>query len=144
MKKRLAISVIFFHLLLQLALTFLSSLHWFLLLLSFIGYTILLIKEYYRPNNSVLFCNHYLSSIIFTIIHFIFVLAYNKILPWEIGLVILFALLILNYARGLGLSIFRWDLAWWVRFIPSFLLFLAWIHIVYLSVINENMIQPRL
>ncbi len=112
MKKRLVIPVVFFHLVLQLTLTFISSLHWFLLVLSSIGYAILLFKEYYHPINPALFCNHYLSSIIYTVIHFIFVLSYNKILPWEIGLVVLFALLILHYARRLGASIFRWDLNW--------------------------------
>ncbi|CAF3347930.1 unnamed protein product [Rotaria socialis] len=68
--------------------------------------------QYYQSNDFSPLCNHYLSSIIFTIIHFIFVLSYNKILPWEIGLVVLFILLILHYARRLGASIFRWDLTW--------------------------------
>ncbi|CAF1030543.1 unnamed protein product [Rotaria sordida] len=112
LKKRLHITLVLLHLVLQLTLTFISSLHWFLLILSFIGYSILLYKQYYHSNNPSLFCNHYLSTIIFTSIHFIFVLAYNKILPWEIGLVILFLILILHYARRLGASIFRWDLTW--------------------------------
>jgi hypothetical protein len=119
-KKSLSIPFIFFHLVLQLTLTFISSLHWFLLVLSFIVYVTLLFKEYYHSNNPILFCNHYLSSIIFNIIHFIFVLSYNKILPWEIGLLVLFLLLILHYSRRLGASIFKWDLSWWVKFILNF------------------------
>lgn len=109
-KKRLSLPIVFSHLVLQLTLTFISSLHWFLLVLSMIGYVFLLIKEYYLLNNSLLFCNHYLSTIIFTIIHYIFVLTYNKILPWENGLVILFGLLILHYVRRLDVPIFQLDL----------------------------------
>ncbi|CAF1383436.1 unnamed protein product [Adineta steineri] len=112
MKNRLVISSVFLHLLLQLILTTISSIHWFLLLISFIVYTLILYKQYYYSKNPSLFCNHYISSIIFTAIHFIFVLSYNKILPWEIGLVILFLLLILHYSRRLGASIFKWDLVW--------------------------------
>lgn len=113
MKKYPSIRIIFGHLILQLILTFFSSLHWLFLVLSLIGYIFLLFKEYYRSNNSILFVNHYLSAIIFTIIHHFFVLSYAKILPWENGLVILFGLLILNYALRLGgLSIFRRDLSW--------------------------------
>lgn len=111
-KKRVEIVNIISHLFLQLTLTFLSSLQWFLLVPSLIGYIIFIWKEYLHPINPNLFFNHYLATIVFTIIHFIFVLSYNKILPWEIGLVVLFLLLILHYARRLGASPFRLDLSW--------------------------------
>lgn len=111
-KKRLVIPLILSHLFVQLSLTLISSLHWFLLVICLLAYLTLLSKEYFYSKNSVVFSNHYLSSIIFTIIHFIFVLSYNKILPWEIGLVVLFLLLILHYARRLGASIFILDLSW--------------------------------
>lgn len=111
-KKRLAIPLIFSHLILQLSLTLISSLHWVFLVISLLGYVIFLFKEYHYVRNPILFSNHYLSTIIFTIIHFIFVLSYNKILPWEIGLVVLFLLLLLHYARRLGASIFKLDLTW--------------------------------
>ena len=112
MKKRIEIRSILFHLLFQLTLTFLSSLHWFLLIPSLIGYIIVIYKEYFQRTNSAHFSNHYLATIVFTIIHFICVLSYNKILPWEIGLVVLFHLLIVHYARRLGASPFRLDLSW--------------------------------
>lgn len=113
-KKHFVISLILLHLILQLTLTFISSIHWFLLVISLISYAIVLVKEYYQKNRSSLLCNHYISSIIFTIIHFIVILAYNKILPWEIGLVVLFLILILHYSRRLAPSLFRFDLQWFV------------------------------
>ncbi|CAF1229022.1 unnamed protein product [Adineta ricciae] len=68
--------------------------------------------QYKDSRKSSRLCYHYISTIVFTIIHFIFVLAYNKILPWEIGLVVLFLLLILHYAQRLGASLFKSDLTW--------------------------------
>ncbi|UJR25027.1 hypothetical protein I4U23_006388 [Adineta vaga] len=111
-KNRQFISSVLLHLIVQLILTTLSSIHWLLLLLIFSIYSIELYKQYKNSQKSSLFCCYYLSSIMFTIIHFIFILSYNKILPWEIGLVILFLLLIIYYARRLGASLFNWDLSW--------------------------------
>lgn len=111
-RKRLVISSILLHLIFQMTLTFISCLHWFLLVICLIGYAILLFKEYNNKTQPDLLCNHYLASLIFTIIHFIFVLAYNKILPWEIGLAVLFIILILHYSRRLASSIFKFDISW--------------------------------
>ena len=129
-RKRLSIGLVALHLIIQLILSFISSLHWILLVLALITYATVLYKEFVHPTNSSLFCNHYLSSIIFTLIHYIFILTYNKILKWELGLVILFLLLILHYSRRLSVMIFKFDLTWSVDlvFSSSYQLYLINVH----------------
>ena len=111
-RKLLGIPSVLLHLSLQLILTFISSLHWLLLVISLFAYLTVLFKEYYHASQPSLLCNHYLSTLLFTLIHFVFILAYNKLLPWEIGLEVLFLVLILHYARRLGASVFKFDLTW--------------------------------
>ena len=111
-RKLLSIPSVLLHLSLQLVLTFISSLHWLLLVIVSLAYVVLLFKEYSHVNQPSLLCNHYISTLLFTVIHFVFILAYNKLLPWEIGLEVLFLILILHYARRLGASVLKFDLAW--------------------------------
>ena len=113
-RKYFSVSSVLSHLLFEIGLTIISSLHWILLVVSLIIYFIFLYKEYYHQLKPSLFVNHFISSIIFIFLHFIFLLTYNKILPWEIGLTVLFLILIGHYSRRLGASIFKSDLAWYV------------------------------
>lgn len=114
-RKMFSVTSIILHLFVELGLTLISSMHWSLLLISLVVYATLLYKELNNKSNPSLFVNHYLASLIFIIPQFVCILSYNKVLPWEIGLTVLFVVLTLHYSYRLGGFPLKRDLSWSVE-----------------------------
>jgi hypothetical protein len=104
------ISLLIFHLLLELILTLISSINWFYLLISTIIYLIIIIKE---KSDYELYSINYYSSIIYVLFHYIvFTLSYAEILPWETAIVLLLIILIIYYNKKMILLTNKFYFNW--------------------------------